>query len=98
MMVSMATEVRDNPDESRFEVYVDGQRAGLMTYRLSGDTFDARHTEVDDAYEGQGVGSALVQAVLEQVRDTGLRLKPTCPFVRAYVERHPEYADLVEAA
>jgi predicted GNAT family acetyltransferase len=97
-MIAPMAEIRDNASESQYEIFVDEQRAGLMTYRLSGGTFDALHTEIDDAYEGQGLGSQLVKKVLDDVRDAGLTLKPTCPFVKAYVERHPEYSDLLKAS
>ena len=52
------------------------------------------HTEVDDAFEGQGVGSLLVRQALDSVRGEGLRVVAQCPFVKAWIERHPEYADL----
>jgi predicted GNAT family acetyltransferase len=91
-------EIRDNASESQYEIYVDEKLAGLMTYTLRGTTLIALHTEVNDAYEGQGLGSQLVKRVLGDLRDAGLSLKPSCPFVKSYVERHPEYADLVEAA
>jgi predicted GNAT family acetyltransferase len=94
----MPADIRDNTVESQYEMFVDGQRAGFMTYHLSGDTFTAIHTEVDDAYEGQGLGTQLVEKVLADLRDAGLYLKPACPFVRDYLERHPEYSDLVRAA
>ena len=91
----MATEVRDNPDESRFEAYVDGQLAGYSAYLLAGSTLTFVHTEVDDAYEGQGVGSSLVRQSLDQLREReGLRVTASCPFVRAWMRRHPEYQDL----
>jgi hypothetical protein len=88
-------EVRDNPDESRFEVYVDGRLAGFTAYQLADDVILFVHTEVDDAYEGQGVGSDLVRGALDQVREReGLRVTATCPFVRAWMRKHPEYVDL----
>ncbi|MBO0844412.1 MAG: N-acetyltransferase [Nocardioides sp.] len=88
-------EVRDNPDESRFEVYVDGRPAGSTVYQLADDVILFVHTEVDDAYEGQGVGSDLVRGALDQVRAReGLRVAATCPFVRAWMRKHPDYLDL----
>ncbi len=87
--------VRDNPDEGRFEAYVDGKLAGISAYQLSDDVITFTHTEVDDAFEGQGVGSSLVRQALDAVRDTGgLRVRPSCPFVRAWIDQHPDYADL----
>ena len=91
-------EVRDNPDESRFEVYVDGRLAGFSVYQLADDVILFVHTEVDDAYEGEGVGSALVRGALDQVREREhLRVAATCPFVRAWMRKHPDYLDLTQA-
>jgi predicted GNAT family acetyltransferase len=88
--------VRDNPDRRRFEAVDDaGSVAGVSQYRRFPDHIVFTHTEVDDAYEGQGVGSALVQGALDAVRGEGLRVVPQCPFVKSYIERHQEYADLV---
>jgi predicted GNAT family acetyltransferase len=87
--------VRDNPGASRFEAYVDGRLAGFSAYELSDDVITFTHTEVDDAFEGQGVGSALVRQELDVVRETGgLRVRPRCPFVRGWIDKHPDYADL----
>ena len=87
--------VRDNPGEGRFEAYVDGRLAGFSAYELSDGVITFTHTEVDDAFEGQGVGSALVRQELDAVRADGhLRVRPRCPFVRAWIDRHPDYADL----
>jgi uncharacterized protein len=87
--------VRDNRDESRFEAHVDGQLAGFSAYALSDGLITFTHTEVDDAFEGHGVGSSLVRYALDQVRaDGGLRVRPLCPFVRAWIDHHPDYQDL----
>jgi hypothetical protein len=93
----MAPEVHDAPDRARYEVRLDGDLAGFAEYR---DVDGARvftHTEIFDAFEGKGVGSALAQGALEAVRGGGGRLVALCPFVASYIERHPEYADLVDA-
>ncbi len=88
-------EVRDHPDESRFEARVDGQLAGFSAYLLAGGTMTFTHTEVDDAYEGQGVGSALVRQSLDQVRERPeIRVAASCPFVRDWLRKHPDYQDL----
>jgi uncharacterized protein len=87
--------VRDNPDESRFEAYLDGELAGFSEYELSDGVITFTHTEVDDAYEGHGVGSALVRYAFDQVRTDGTRrVRPSCPFVRAWLDHHPDYQDL----
>jgi hypothetical protein len=88
-------EVRDNPDKQQFEVYADGVLAGFSSYDIAHGTIDFLHTEVDDAYEGEGLGSALVRGALDAVRADGeLRVTASCPFVRAWIRRHPDYQDL----
>jgi predicted GNAT family acetyltransferase len=88
-------EVRDVPDQSRFEVYVDGRLAGFSAYLRAGGTLTFVHTEVDDEYEGHGVGSSLVRQSLDQLRDRGdVRVTASCPFVRSWIREHPEYQDL----
>ena len=87
--------VRDNPGLSRFEAYVDGRLAGFSAYELTDGVITFTHTEVDDAFEGRGVGSALVRWELDRVRADGdRRVRPLCPFVRAWIDKHPDYADL----
>ena len=87
--------VTRNDERSRYEVDADGEVAGILVYRDGGDVLTMVHTEVGDAWEGQGLGSTLVQGALDDVRERGLRIRPLCPFVAAYVKRHPEYQDLV---
>jgi predicted GNAT family acetyltransferase len=90
--------VRDNPAEHRFEVHVDGRLAGFSAYYVSDGVITFTHTEVDDDVEGQGIGSTLVRTSLDQVRAAGvLRVRPLCPFVRAWIDRHPAYQDLTTA-
>lgn len=85
--------VSDDRERSRFEaVDESGVVAGFAAYRRERDRVVFTHTEVDDAFEGRGVGSVLVRAALDAVREEGLRVVAECPFVKSYVERHPEYA------
>ncbi len=91
----MEVRVADNPEQSRFEVFADDQLAGAAYYRMEGDDVAFTHTEVDDAYEGHGLGSKLAAAALDEARDRGAGVLPYCPFIRGYIERHPEYLDLV---
>jgi hypothetical protein len=91
----MAPVVTDNIDQSRFEVRVDGALAGFSEYKLHGDHITFTHTEVDDAYEGEGLGSVLSRHVLDAARDAGLAVYPACPFIARYIKRHPHYRDLV---
>jgi uncharacterized protein len=97
--VEVDVEVVDNPERSRFEARIDDTVAGVIVYRERPENrLVLLHTEVDEAFEGKGVGSRLAQGALEHARSRGLTIVPLCPFVSAYLERHPEYADLVAPA
>ncbi|HEU4737942.1 MAG TPA: GNAT family N-acetyltransferase [Solirubrobacterales bacterium] len=89
--------VADNPGEGRYEIRVDGELAGFSQYRLRPEALAFIHTEVDDRFEGQGLGGQLISFALDDVRSRGLAVLPFCPFVKGYIERHPEYLDLVPA-
>ncbi|MFP5348194.1 MAG: GNAT family N-acetyltransferase [Actinomycetes bacterium] len=89
-------EVRDARQQHRYEAVVDGAVAGFSQYRLSEGVITFVHTVVDDAYEGQGIGSRLVRGALDDVRRSShLKVVAECPFVKAYIDRHAEYADLL---
>jgi uncharacterized protein len=91
----METTVRDVPEESRYEIR-DGDRVlGLAAYQRRGDTTVFTHTGVDPDAGEDGVGSRLVRAALDDVRSKGGSVVPECPFVRGWIERHQDYADLV---
>ena len=68
---------------------------GLAAYRLRGSTWTFTHTEVDQVEGGQGLGGTLVRGALDDVRSRGGSVVPLCPFVRGWIERHPDYADLL---
>jgi len=91
----METRVADNPAEDRYEIFADGELAGFSVYRLRPGRISFVHTEIDDRFEGQGLGSALVAEALDEVRGRDLSVLPFCPFVNRFIERHPEYVDLV---
>jgi predicted GNAT family acetyltransferase len=94
----METTVRDNPEESRYEIR-DGDRVlGFAAYERRGDTVVFTHTEVDPDAGQDGLGSTLVRAALDDVRSKGGSVVPLCPFVRGWIERHPDYADLVASS
>ena len=86
--------VRDNRAEQEFELDVAGARA-VAAYQLEGERIVFTHTLVPAAIEGRGVGGRLVRGALDQVRDCGLKVVPQCPFVAAWIDRHPEYRDLL---
>jgi uncharacterized protein len=94
-IVSTDVEVRDTPDQRQFEAYVDGELAGFSAYELTDGGIMIMHTEVDDAFEGQGVGSAMVRQVLDLIRADGeLKVTVLCPFVNTWLRRHPDYQEL----
>ncbi|MFF9025974.1 GNAT family N-acetyltransferase [Streptomyces eurythermus] len=80
----------------RYEIRVDGQRAGLTAYRDRGEQRVFFHTEIDPAYAGQGLASQLIRAALGDVRSSGGRVVPVCPFVAAYLSKHDDYDDLTD--
>lgn len=91
-------EVRNAPDHSRYEVYVDGELAGFSDYRLAGDVVLFTHAEVFPRFAGQGVGTRMAQESLDEVRREGGRsVRPLCGFYADYLSKHPEYADLLGA-
>jgi predicted GNAT family acetyltransferase len=89
--------VTDNTEHDRFEVRTtEGDFAGFAAYRRHDDRVVLTHTVVADMFEGHGVGSFLAAHALDAIRSAGARAVIVCPFITTYVERHPEYADLVE--
>jgi uncharacterized protein len=93
----MATEVLNDEKLNRYELLVDGVHAGAAEYRIREHVLTFVHTEIDPALEGEGLGSELAKGALDLVRaDTDYRVASTCPFMSAYLEKHPEYQDLLE--
>ncbi|MEU3856384.1 GNAT family N-acetyltransferase [Streptomyces sp. NPDC028722] len=93
---SIAPVVERVDTRKRYEILVDGKRAGLTAYRDRGEQRVFFHTEVDDAFAGQGLASRLVQEALTDVRKSGKRIVPVCPYVAAFLERHDEFADITD--
>lgn len=96
-MAKTPVTTQDNPSAHRVEALVeDGEVAGFAEYRLRDDgTYNFFHTEVDDRFEGQGLGSQLVSGVLEFVRDSEAKIMPSCAFIRGYMREHEETHDLL---
>ena len=91
--------VVDAPDAQRYEAHVaDVDAIGTLHYLLHDGAIVFTHTEVPPALEGHGVASALARFALDDARRRGLRVRPFCPFVAAFIRRHHEYADLVDGA
>lgn len=77
-------------------IEVDGVRAGKAVYHLRGGVYIFVHTEVDDVWSGHGLGTKLAADALDDVRARGGAVVALCPFIAAYIRRHPEYQDLVD--
>ncbi|HST48406.1 GNAT family N-acetyltransferase [Jatrophihabitans sp.] len=94
---SAGEEVTIGKDEAagRYEIFLDGRRVGLADYFRRGDVVVIPHTETLPQYGGRGLASQLVRYCLDDIRAQGLRVRPSCPFVAAFIRKNPEYADLV---
>lgn len=88
-------EVRLEHDHRRYEAWAGAARAGYLRYRDEGDVRDLVDTQVDPAFQGRGVAAALVRAALDDIRAEGRSARASCSYVKAYVERHPDDADVV---
>jgi predicted GNAT family acetyltransferase len=88
------SDIRDNPARNRFEMVEDGDIA-FVAYRRDGNRIALTHTEVPEALAGQDIGSKLVRGVLDRLRAADATVVPLCELVAAYIERHPEYRDMV---
>ena len=87
-------DVVNNKAEHRYELTVEGHLAATY-YTLAGGVITFVHTEVPPELGGKGVGSKLVKGALDQVRADGLKVVAQCPFVKGYIDKHPDYADLL---
>ncbi|MEI2776156.1 MAG: GNAT family N-acetyltransferase [Tetrasphaera sp.] len=87
--------VTNNPAQNRYEAHVGGDLAGFAEYIVTDDLIVFTHTEVDEKFEGQGVGSELARFALDDVREGSRRVMPQCQFIKGWIQRHPEYVDLV---
>jgi predicted GNAT family acetyltransferase len=90
----MTGEVRNNASLGRYELDVEGHTA-VAYYQRSADVVTFTHTEVPQELSGRGIGSRLARGALDAVRAEGLKVVAKCPFMAAYIAKHPEYADLV---
>jgi len=93
----MEPTVTDAPESSRYEIRDGDRLLGQAAYQRQGDQLLFTHTEVDSDQEHSGLGSTLVRAALDDVRSKGGTVVPMCSFVRGWIDRHPEYQDLVAA-
>lgn len=89
--------VVDNKERKRFEAHWNGALAGVLTYTVEDGVVVMPHTGVEPQYEGRGIGGKLAKAALDSAREHDLKVAPWCPFIAAYIEKNPEYANLVTA-
>lgn len=92
----MEIAIADEPAEARYVIDADGARAGFLSYRLQDGQISLLHAEIDPAVEGRGLGGQLTAFALDDARARDLSVLPVCPFVKAYIEHHPDdYLELV---
>jgi hypothetical protein len=87
--------VEDAPERERYEIAVDGAAAGYSIYRLRPELIAFVHTEIEGRFQGRGLADRLIRFALEDARARGLAVLPFCPFVKAFIERHDEFLELV---
>jgi predicted GNAT family acetyltransferase len=98
MAVTERIEVADVPGRERYELSIDGETVGFTAYRARPGLIAFVHTEVDERLRGRGLGDRLIRFALEDARSRDLAVLPFCPFVKAFIERHREFAALVPEA
>jgi predicted GNAT family acetyltransferase len=90
----VTAEIRDNPDQSRYELDIDGQIV-FATYRRDGATLAIHHVEAPPALRGSGAASKLMQGIVDMARTEGIKIRPLCSYASAWMRRHSEYGDLL---
>ena len=93
----MATEVRRNDEQSRYEILLDGNLVGLADYYERGGAIVFPHTEIDTRQRGKGLGAVLVRGALDDVAKTGKPVVPACWYVAQFIDENPEYRELLVA-
>jgi predicted GNAT family acetyltransferase len=91
----MTADIRDNKELSRYETIVDGH-LGAAYYERAPGTITFTHTDVAPELGGRGIGSLLAKFALDRAREDGDKVVALCPFIARYIERHPEYRDLLK--
>ena len=90
------TQVTNNAERHRFEIHAeDGRLAGFAEYVGRDGVREFVHTVVRDEFEGQGIGGKLARAALDETRGEGLKVIATCPFIKGWIGKHPDYEDLL---
>jgi predicted GNAT family acetyltransferase len=86
-------EVVNNTEAKRFEIQL-GDDIARIEYQITGHTITFTHTEVPPAFEGQGIAGKIAKVALEYAKESGYKILPLCPYVKAYIQRHPEYKSI----
>lgn len=94
----MTAAISRNDAQSRYEIHEDGELAGFVDYHEADGTRDLWHTEVFESFAGRGVAAQLVAGALTDLRETGVGLIPTCPYIQSYLRKHPGGLELVPAS
>jgi predicted GNAT family acetyltransferase len=94
-LAAQAPVVTDNPEESRYEMRVQGELAGFVTYQRRGQAISLLHTEVEPAFHGARLATHLARFSLDDARKRDLAVLPFCPYISSWIKKHPEYTDLV---
>lgn len=88
--------VTRNDESHEYEISVNGERAGIAAYRDEPGRILFTHTEIDPAFGGQGLGAILARAALDDAVSRGLTIVPYCPFIQAYLQKHPDFVGDVD--
>ena len=91
----MSVAIADAPEGERYEIHMAGELAGFTEYKTRPGIIAFIHTEVDEGFQGRGLGNRLIAYALDDARKRGLAVLPFCPFVRSFIQSHPDYLDLV---
>jgi uncharacterized protein len=90
----MTVEMRNNTEQSRYELLIDDDVVGIADYRVVDDVVEFPHTEIERSRRGQGLGAQLVRYALDDVRAANRRVRPQCWYVKEFIADHREYVDL----
>ncbi len=91
----MEYEIKHNPEEERFEAIANQEVIGVVNYYQEDDIVIVTHTGVETKYEGRGIAAALTKEMLFYITVNNLKVNPLCSYTKVYIERHPEYQNLV---
>ena len=97
-MTTETLKVHDNPGRHRFELKLGDGSVAIAEYTLPAGKIMFTHTEVPEGHEGKGIGTTLIRFALDAARARNLKVIPICPFVAAYMQKHPEVQDLLDPA